>query len=140
MDGFIELSRQIRVREEKNRDLEMQLLEKKKELEELYFGRQKQIETQNKLNEFQYRRKKQYQNLYNSSSKIKFSGSQSLSMLNLLHGQKAIDTEHSINRGIEKINLEIERVQNEIAFTQAEIRITDTSINDLYYKRNKMSN
>ncbi|MBC2257579.1 hypothetical protein [Listeria booriae] len=138
MDAFDQLTQSIRHQENRASECQIEIRNLRMKLDQLYMAQDKQRQAQDKFLEFQYRRKRQYQNMYDITGQMRFARSQAIRVLDILHSNQALRTERLLEDALQKIRLEIERTEQEIARNQALIGDCDQLINQLYQQRTQV--
>lgn len=138
MEVFDQLTQSIRYQENRASECQVEVRNLKMKLEQLHVAQDKQRQSQDKFFEFQYRRKRQYQNMYDVTGQMRFARSQAIRVLDTLNSSQALRTERLLEDALQKIRLEIDKTEQEIARNQALIGDCDQLINQLYQRRTQV--
>ncbi|MBC6133304.1 hypothetical protein HB825_00465 [Listeria booriae] len=140
MDEFDQLTQRIHHQENRASECQLEIRSLRMKLEQLHIALDKQRQAQDKFLEFQYRRKRQYQNMYDITGQMRFARSQAIRVLDILHSNQSLRTEHLLEDALQKIRLEIEKTEQEIARNQTMIGDCDLLIGQLYQQRTLVLN
>ncbi|MBC1501855.1 hypothetical protein HB943_14735 [Listeria weihenstephanensis] len=135
MDEFDNITKKIRKQENKQIEFESNIKDLQEKLELLLVAQDKKKKTQDYFLEFQYRKKRKYQEMYDVSNNIRFARTHAISTLDTLNSNQSHYIEHEFENVLQKIQQEIEKTEIEITQNKVSIGQCNSLIDNLYGQR-----